>query len=117
MNSLRLTCCSIRTLWLHSCVTLPWYMETQNFAHCFCTLCGRFGIKCVDINHAHHLLNTLQKYYKISTDWAGADYCGLRLQWNYKQQYVDVSMPNYIKKTLQKFQHPQPAKAQHHDWI
>jgi hypothetical protein len=77
-----------------------------------------FGIKYVNITHAHHLINTLQKYYKISTDWAGTDYCGLHLQWNYKRRYVDVSMPNYIAKSLHKFQHPQPATAQHapHNW-
>jgi hypothetical protein len=78
-----------------------------------------FGIQYSDITDAHHLVTTLKKYYTISIDWSGSDYCGLHLQWNYQNRYVDVSMPNYIAKTLQKFQHPQPAKAQHapHDWV
>jgi len=34
------------------------------------TLCvDDFGIKYSNLDNANHLLNTLQKYYKISTDW------------------------------------------------
>jgi hypothetical protein len=99
--------CHSPGLWKHT--TLP-----TIFALCV----DNFGIKYDNIKHAHHLINIIQKYYKISTDWSGADYCGLHLQWNYKQRYVDVSMPEYINKALQKFQHPKPTKAQHapHDW-
>jgi hypothetical protein len=45
-------------------------------------------------------------------------YCGIHLNWNYKNQTVDLSMPGYVAATLHKFQHPQPAKAQHapHTW-
>jgi hypothetical protein len=95
-------------LWKHK--TLP-----TVFALCV----DDFGIKYTHINHAHHFINTLQKYYKMSTDWAGTNYCGLHLQWNYSKRFVDVSMPDYIKKTMHKFQHPHPVKAQHapHDWI
>jgi hypothetical protein len=95
-------------IWKHK--TLP-----TTFALCV----DDFGIKYTDPQHAHHLINTLQKYYKISTDWEGTAYCGLHLQWHYNKGYVDVSMPGYISKTLQKFQHPKPAKAQHapHDWV
>ena len=95
-------------LWKHT--TLP-----TVFALCV----DDFGIKYLNDNEAHHLIRTLEKYYTIATDWTGTDYCGLHLQWNYKNRYVDVSMPQYIEKTLQKFNHPTPARAQHapHDWI
>jgi hypothetical protein len=93
-------------------------MEAQKFPTVFALCVDDFGIKYNNIEHAHHLINTLKKYYTISTDWTGGDYCGLHLQWNYKRRFVDVSMPDYIQKTLHKFQHPPPAKAQHapHDW-
>ena len=36
-------------------------------------------------------------------DFSGRNYCGLTIDWNYKQGFVDISMPNYIKKALEKF--------------
>ena len=36
-----------------------------------------------------------------------------------QKQYVDVSMPNFVTKTLEQLGHPHPTKAQHspHQWI
>ena len=63
-----------------------------------------------------HLIKTLQKWYKITVDWTGTTYCGLTLQWHYgttkATQYVDISMPHYIKKCLHKFNHPPPKCPQ-----
>ena len=42
------------------------------------TLCvENFGIKYTNRVHAHHLVDTLKKYYSISIDWEGKKYCGL----------------------------------------
>ena len=73
---------------------------------------------CTNIDHAHHLAGTLKKYYKISIDWGGNNYCGLTLDWNYDKKYVDVSMPGYMANYLHKFQHPTPKIPQHdpHYW-
>ena len=40
------------------------------------------------------------------------------MRWNYKKGYVDVNMPGYVHKQLNKFQHPKPTKAQFapHKW-
>eukprot|EP00804_Cyclotella_cryptica_P017159 CCRYP_003365-RA/>CCRYP_003365-RA protein AED:0.35 eAED:0.35 QI:0/0/0/1/1/1/2/0/332 len=55
------------------------------------TLCvNDFGVKYVDIKHAHHLLQTLNKHYKTSQDWKG-----------------------YCKKAGHRFCHPVPIKPQH----
>ena len=67
-----------------------------------------FNIKYVGWKHAQHLLDTLQLYYKISTDWEGRLYCGISLKWNYAARTVDISMPGYIQKVLEKLQHPPP---------
>ena len=37
----------------------------------------------------------------------------MRLEWNYKQKYVDVSMPGYVSKDLHKFYHAPRSKPQH----
>ena len=77
-----------------------------------------FGIKFTNTAHAHHLVDTLKKYYTIFIDWGGGNYCGLTLDWNYGKKYVNVSMPMYITKALHKFQHPTYKQLQHalHDW-
>jgi hypothetical protein len=96
----------------------PGLWKHKNFPTVVALCVDDFGIKYNNFEHAHHLINTLKKYYTISTDWTGGDYCGLHLQWNYMKRFVDVSMPECIQKILHKFQHPPPAKAQHtpHDW-
>ena len=67
-----------------------------------------FGVKYVGKENAEHLLNTIRKYYKCSCDWDGKRYCGLTIKWDYAGQKVHLSMPTYVKKALQRFQHPPP---------
>ncbi|KAL7476354.1 hypothetical protein ACHAW6_002224, partial [Cyclotella cf. meneghiniana] len=72
-----------------------------------------FGVKTIGLSHAKHLKTTLQKYYKISVDWTGNLFCGISLQWDYNNHTVDLSMPGYIEKALQRFQHAPPEQPQH----
>lgn len=46
------------------------------------------------------LLNSLKEHYKLTIDYNGNDYCGLTIDWNYQQRFVDISMPGYIGKVL-----------------
>jgi hypothetical protein len=59
-----------------------------------------------------------QENYNISSDWNGTAYCGLTLDWEYKNRTVDLSMHGYIKAALHKYQHPTPARPEHapHGW-
>ena len=84
----------------------------------FCLCVDDFGIKYFTQQDADHLLNALKGHYKVSTDWTGNHYCGLTLQWNYSDFYVDISIPGYVAKQLNRFQHPKPQKAQYapHRW-
>jgi hypothetical protein len=56
--------------------------------------------------------------YDISSDWKGSAYCGLTLEWDYKNRIVDLSMPGYIKTALHTYQHAAPARPEHasHTW-
>ena len=49
----------------------------------------------------------------MDVDWTGSLYCGINLDWNYEQGYVDISMPSYVKKKLIEYDHPTPKKPQH----
>jgi hypothetical protein len=60
----------------------------------------------------------IKKKYNIWSDWNGTAYCGLTLDWDYKNHTVNLSMPGYIKDTLHKYQHPAPTRPEHspHTW-
>jgi hypothetical protein len=52
-----------------------------------------FGVKYVGREHAEHLKTCIKKKYSISSDWNGMAYCGLTLDWDYKDRTVDLSLP------------------------
>ena len=64
-----------------------------------------FGVKYTEDEHAQHLITTYRKNYKLSIDWTGSLYCGITLDWNYKQGYVDISMLGYVKRLLTRYKH------------
>ena len=78
----------------------------------FCLIVDDFGIKYVGKEHAQHLESILRAKYTITTDWTGSQFCGLRLDWNYNDGYVDISMPGYVAAALQRFQHPTPTRPE-----
>ena len=45
-------------------------------------------------------------------------FCGITLDWNYIHGYVDVSMPNFVQKTLKKLNYKTEKKRQlaPHEW-
>jgi hypothetical protein len=75
-------------------------------------------VKYVGSEHAEHLMACIKKNYNISRDWNGRAYCGLTLDWDYKNRTVDLSIPGYIKDALHKYQHAAPAHPEHapHTW-
>jgi hypothetical protein len=77
-----------------------------------------FGVKYVGREHAEHLMECIKNIYNILSDWKGSAYCGLTLEWDYKNRTVDLSMPGYIKAALHKYQHAAPARPEHapHTW-
>ena len=84
----------------------------------FCLTVDDFGIKYTDRKDAEHLRDTLKQHYTITEDWAGSNYCGLDLEWNYDQRFVDISMKGYVLKALQRFEHTKPVRPQYapHRW-
>jgi hypothetical protein len=72
-----------------------------------------FGVKYVGQENAQHLLTTLQLLYTVTADWMGTKFLGLTIARDYNNKTVDLSMPNYIAKALQQFQHQPPRKPEH----
>ena len=69
-----------------------------------------FGVKYVGKEHADHLIKTLETHYdNISVDWEGKLYCGITLEWNYEEGFLDISMPGYIDKLRARYKHEMPS--------
>ena len=88
-------------------------MATRNQTHNFCLCADDFGIKYHTKSDAPHLLDAIGKNHKYTTDWTGSNYCGLTLNWNYKQNYFDISIPGYLEKALEHVQHIQNKSPQY----
>ena len=71
-----------------------------------------FCVKYVGEEHANHLLEAIKEKYETSHEWEATRYIGLTIEWDYKHQLVHISMPEYITKALQRFQHTMPKKRQ-----
>jgi hypothetical protein len=85
-----------------------WKHDTRPIS--FSLVVDDFGVKYVGREHVEHLMTCIKKIYNISSDWNGRAYCGLTLEWDYKNRTVDLSMPGYIKASLHKYQHAAPAR-------
>ena len=84
----------------------------------FCLCVDDFGVKYFSNDDANNLLDSLKKHYVISTDWEGHNYLILTIDWNYSEECTDISMPEYVRKFLDRIQHPKPKRPQYnpHQW-
>ena len=73
-----------------------------------CLYVDDFGIKYFNRSDAVHLLQYIQKNCTPMVEWSGETFCCLTFDWEYQNEYVDVLMPGYVQKLLQKFQHQPP---------
>ena len=77
------------------------------------------GVGFKDKRDAEHLIAALESKYVISTDWTGSRFCGMNIDWDYDNRTCDISLPGYIDRALQRFEHPAPKRKQHspHLWL
>eukprot|EP00957_Ditylum_brightwellii_P125297 9550342-Ditylum_brightwellii.AAC.1 len=52
-----------------------------------------------------HLINSIKEKYRVTVDWRGLKYCGISLEWNCQKEWVDISVPGYVMKSLTKLKH------------
>jgi hypothetical protein len=69
-----------------------------------------FGVRYTSKPDVERLLTILQRKYRTSTDWTGSRYVGLTIVWDYTNGTVDISMPGYVERALQRFMHTKPAR-------
>ncbi len=65
-----------------------------------------FGVKYERKEDVDHLIAAIKdKYKKLTKDWTGDLYCGIKLSWDYVKRTLDISMPGYTIKQLQRYKH------------
>ena len=69
----------------------------------FALVVDDFGVKYTDRTAAEHLINALQEIYEIKIDWTGGKYIGFTIQFERILKTVNLSMPAYIAKVLERF--------------
>ena len=75
-----------------------------------------FGVKYTGKDDANHLLATLEKLYKIKTNWTGSSYIGFDIKLGLcphtKVRTATMSMPRFLPSAVKRF-NIQPCRAVH----
>eukprot|EP00957_Ditylum_brightwellii_P189305 14408882-Ditylum_brightwellii.AAC.1 len=72
-----------------------------------------FGVKYMCQEDANHLINSIKNNYRATVDWSGSKYCGIILDWNYPEKWLNIAVPGYVMKALLKLCHPMPKQPEH----
>ena len=100
------------------CSLTPGLWKDQHSNLMFTLVVDDFGVRYTNKQHVDRLIQVLQQKYTCTIDWAGDRYIGLHLTWDYDQRTVDISMPGYIERALQRFSVPltQRHETSPHEW-
>jgi hypothetical protein len=87
------------------CANTPCLFVHKTNGVAFTLVVDDFLIKFKERQSADHLLNSLRELYKITTDFSPTlKYVGITLRRNRRKRYIDMSIPGYVKKAMQRFQ-------------
>jgi hypothetical protein len=95
------------------CNNMPGLQKHKTRPILFTLVVDDFGVKYVGKEHIDHIIWCIKQKYELTKDWTGNLSCRLKLNWDYDARTLDISMPGYIKKVLQKYKYCMPAKLQH----
>jgi hypothetical protein len=95
------------------CMHMPGLGKHATQPISFTLVLDNFGIKYTCQEDIEHLIKCIKEKYELTMDWDGNLYCGICLKWDYNAGTLDISMPGYILKQLQKYKHATPTKQQH----
>jgi hypothetical protein len=100
--------CKLAPFGYYKSVNTPGLWSHESRPLTFTLVVNNFGIRFVNKDNVDHLISSIKKTCTLTKDWTGNLYCGINLEWDYVGQTVDISMPGYIKKKLQEYEHIMP---------
>ena len=94
------------------CTNTPCLFVHESNGIAFTLVVDDFLVKFKDQSAAEHLLSALRELYTITTDFATTQkYVGITLFHNLDENTIDMSMPGYVQKALQRFKRNYKARA------
>ena len=94
-----------------NCCPNTWSHESRDTKFCLCV--DDFSVRYSIKNDADHIITNLKKFYDITIDGSRKLFCGLDIEYNYDEQYIDISMKHFVIKILQRLQHIYLTKPQY----
>ena len=87
------------------CVNTPCLFVHQSNGVAFTLVVDDFLIKYNDRKEVDHLLSVLRELYTITTEFGATQkYVGITLHHNRTKRHIDMSIPGYVQKAIQRFQ-------------
>lgn len=100
----------------HQCTNTPCLFKHETNSVTFTLVVDDFGVKYTGKADADHLLHTLEKLYKIKTNWKGDAYIGFDIALakcpSTNLRTASLSMPRFLPSALKRF-HLEPHKPVH----
>jgi hypothetical protein len=96
----------------YQCKRTPGLFTHETRTTQFSLVVNNFGVKYNNKEDIQHLIDTLSSDYQITTNWLGDTYLGMHRDWDYDACIRDISMPGYVEKALQRFEHIKPTKPE-----
>ena len=97
----------------YECKQTPGLWKHNSRPISFTLVVDDFRVKYTNKKDIDHLIDSLKTDNELTEDWDGDLYCGIKLKWDYDARTLDISMPGYIIKQLQKYKHASPTRPQH----
>lgn len=94
----------------HPVKDMPMVFSDTSRSTIFCLVVDDFGISSKTPEDTERLLNTLRQHYPITHDPLGRKFLGMRIHHDRSLRKLTVSMPNYIKQALERFNVSAPVK-------
>ena len=79
----------------------------------FTLIVDDFGVKVTSEGNATHIIDTIQKYYKIKIEREGKHYLGMDLEWDYIKRTLEVAMQGYVQSAYKQFNHKKTKQPVH----
>jgi hypothetical protein len=87
------------------CINTPCLFVHSTNGVAFTLVVDDFLIKFKERSAVEHLFSALRELYTITTEFAATQkYVGITLHYNKRKRYIDMSIPGYVKKAVQRFQ-------------
>jgi hypothetical protein len=89
----------------HATANTPCLFRHESRPIAFTLVVDDFAIKHHgDGSHLQHLLDALREVYVMTVDEKGTQYIGINIDYNRTARTISLSMPNYVRKALERFE-------------